>query len=191
MNADPRWLEILKASGWQTLAIAAAFAALLALDRWKVIPPLPPWAVQISIFGFLLCTALTVVAVISWSLQLFAVRNRFVRWRRHAADRRVVRNYIPHMTSVEKEIISYLLEHNQKAFTGDSDGGYATTLISRGVIVSALRPNQVILESQFPFEILDHVWGVLVEHKAEFPYKPSTKPRDASPHPWRVHWMAR
>jgi len=35
---DPKWLEILKASEWQTTALAIACGLLVALVKFKVIP---------------------------------------------------------------------------------------------------------------------------------------------------------
>jgi hypothetical protein len=35
----------------------------------------------------------------------------------------------------EKEIFGYLLAHNERSFSGAFDGGYANTLIAKGLIV--------------------------------------------------------
>ena len=37
------------------------------------------------------------------------------------------------MTDKERQIIGYLLRYRQKSFTCASDGGYANTLVSRGI----------------------------------------------------------
>ena len=103
---------------------------------------------------------------------------------------RVVAEYIPYMTPKERDIIAYLLAHNQKMFTNTPDGGYANTLISKGIVVCALRRGQTSTYFEMPFEVPDHVWSVLAEHRAEFPYT-SPEPSGTAPHPWRVHWMAR
>jgi hypothetical protein len=38
----------LKASGWQTAAIAAACIVILAADRFELIPKLDPWILQLT-----------------------------------------------------------------------------------------------------------------------------------------------
>jgi hypothetical protein len=65
MTPDPRWLEILKASGWQTAAIALAFLLFLLVANWGWLPPLDPWMRQASVFGLLITGLLTVASVMS------------------------------------------------------------------------------------------------------------------------------
>lgn len=97
---------------------------------------------------------------------------------------------LPYMTAKEREIVAYLLAHNQKMFTNTPDGGYANTLIAKGMVISAARPGQVCTFQDTPFAIPDNVWSVLVDHRDEFPYVESESGNEV-PYPWRVHWMAR
>lgn len=90
------------------------------------------------------------------------------------------------MTSKEKEIIGCLLHRNQRVFTNTPDGGHAVTLISKGIVISAVRKGQTCTYSECPFEIPQRFWNVLVRHKAAFPYE-----NDDERDPWRVHWMER
>src|SRR5262249_2288183 len=59
---DPRWLEILKASGWQTAAIAAPCFLVLAADRFGLIPKLDPWMVQVTAVAMATCALLAVAS---------------------------------------------------------------------------------------------------------------------------------
>lgn len=52
MAADPRWLEILKASGGQAFALSGACGAILLAAHLEWIPPLEPWMVQAAVFAF-------------------------------------------------------------------------------------------------------------------------------------------
>jgi hypothetical protein len=186
MTLDSKWLEILKASGWQTTAIAAACGLFLLLSRWGWLPPLAPWMVQTITFGLLLCGFLAVAAILSST----PVQKLIVHWVTIHKQKRAVRDYIPHMTERERRIIAYLLAKNQKMFTTMEDGGFAATLISRGIVVYALRPNQAYSRVDTPFAIPDHIWSVLVEHRNEFPYNPPP-PGEREVHPWAIPWMAR
>jgi hypothetical protein len=186
MTLDSKWLDILKASGWQTTAIAAACGLFLLLAHWGWLPPLVPWMVQVATFGLVLCGLLTVAAFLgSAPVQSWIVHRITI-----LKQKRDVRDYIPHMTIEERQIISYLLAKNQKTFTYTLDGGYATTLISREIVVCALRPGQAGSSHHIPFKIPDHIWSVLLKHKNEFPYKPPP-PGETEVHPWSIHWMVR
>jgi hypothetical protein len=98
-----------------------------------------------------------------------------------------VEEYIAYMTEKDREIIAYLLHHNQRMFTAASDGGHARLLISRGIVRMAVRHGQHVDLEDVPFEIPKHVWEVLVRNKDKFVYDAD----DDTPYPWRVHWMER
>ena len=186
MILDSKWLEILKASGWQTTAIAAACGLFLLLARWGWLPPLAPWMVQIAAFGLVLCGLLAVTAILSST----PVKKWIGHWVTIHKQKHDVRDYIPHMTERERKIISYLLAKNQKMFMTEEDGGYAATLISRGIVVYALRNGQAYSRVYTPFAIPDHIWSVLMEHKNDFPYSPHP-PGENELHPWAIPWMTR
>jgi hypothetical protein len=186
MNLDFKWLEILKASGWQTAAIAAACGLFLLLAHWGWLPPLAPWMILIVAFGLFLCGFLAVAAILSSR----PVQNLIVHRITIHKQKRAVREYIPHMTEKEREIISYFLAKKQKTFFYTIDGGYAATLISRGIVICGLRPGQAGSTHHIPFIIPDHIWSVLIKHKSEFPYKPPPLGENEI-HPWAIHWMVR
>lgn len=150
--------------------------------------------VQLAAIVGLVCGLLAIASMASAALRFFPLQT----WLLHAINRyqtkRAVRDYIPHMTDKEKQIVAYLLAKNQKMFTAESDGGYAAPLLSRGIVVVAARPGQHVTMSDVPMAIPDHIWEVLAECKDQFPYKPErSRERGAEfeTHPWRVPWMAR
>jgi len=191
---NPKWLEILKASGWQTTAITCACGLFLLMVRWGWLPPLNPWVIPSVTFALLLCGCLALASVASATFKLLfsllPIEIWIVHWVTLRREKRAVRDYIPHMTPHERKITSYLLAKNQKMFTAAADGGYATTLIFRGIVVRAFQPGQVFGYQDMPLAIPDHIWEVLLKHKDQFPYQP---PQTGEPevHPWRVPWMVR
>ena len=100
---------------------------------------------------------------------------------------REIERYIPQMTKEERNIIAYLLNHNQTTFTTDIDGGHAVTLLSRGIVQSMVRGGQAIHPSDMPVIVPDHLWNLFCKHRDQFPYLPD----ESRAHPWRVHWMER
>ena len=65
MTPDPRWLEILKASGWQTAAISLGCGALLWASHAGWLPPFEPWLVQFVGAAMVICGLLAVASFIS------------------------------------------------------------------------------------------------------------------------------
>jgi hypothetical protein len=190
MTPDPKWLEILKASGWQTTALAAAFGLFLLAGRMGWLPPLDPWMIQLAAFGFLVCGCLAVANMGAAAVRFFPIQKWLKFWIDVHRNKRQIVKYIPHMTSKEKEIIAYLLANNQTTFIAAADGGHAATLLARGIVTVIAAPGQYVDAEHVPMMIPPPVWDALVKHKHVFPYKP---PEDDEPeeHPWRVHWMAR
>ncbi len=92
------------------------------------------------------------------------------------------------MTEEERKIIAYLLAHNQKTFTAAADGGYAATLLSRGIVIVHAQHGQQINMEDVPMTIPDYLWDVLVQNKDRFPY--NAREEDEA-YPWRVSWMLR
>jgi hypothetical protein len=189
MTPDPKWLAILKASGWQTTALAAASGLFLLWVHWGWISPGAPWVLPLVAFSFLVCFFLSLASIGSAALKFFRPEVWFLHWVNRRRGRRAVKDYIPHMTERERSIIAYLLAHNQKMIVADASGGYANTLLSRGILVRALQPGQVFYQNDTPMTVPDHIWTVLVEHRAEFPYQ-EPEEYEREPYPWRVPWGA-
>jgi hypothetical protein len=72
---------------------------------------------------------------------------------RELREQQQVAEEIPYMTDEEREIIAYLLAHNRKMFTNTPDCGHANTLVSKGIVVLALRPGQRATHFEVPFAI--------------------------------------
>jgi hypothetical protein len=191
MSADPRWLGILKASGWQTTALAAAAALTLYLNATKRFPtPLDSWVTQTAEVSLLVFGCLSLASIGSSIVKASSGPRASLarRWAIRKAQHQVERD-ISSMTAREREIIGYLLAKNQKMFDYTADGGDANTLISKQIVVCALLPGQSYTNYGVPFKVPDHVWDVLMKHRAEFPAPEETeKPQ---PYPWTIHWMAR
>ncbi len=187
---DPKWLEILKASGWQTAAVSAACLLFVLAGRYGVMPRPDAIYEQAAVLAFLVCGLLAIASIAAATFHIFPILDYFLDWRETRALKNRVRTYIEHMTDKERQIIGYLLAKNQKIFTVDSDGGYAATLISAGIVVRALTPGQVFTLSEMPVMVPDDAWQVLSENRDKFPYK-APKPGETETHPWRVSWMAR
>ena len=186
---DPKWLELLKASGPQAAALALACLLLFVAPKWGILEPLPSWvgiftfffgvlAAALALFSFL-SSAYTFIPLHKWANYYYTRRN----------EKKAALDYLPYMTPKEKEIIAYLLENNLKTFTMARDGGYAVTLISRGIVQPAVRDGQVASSFRTPAIIPDHIWDVLLSNRDKFPYIQPDNDPDTPEHPWRIHWM--
>ena len=65
MTPDPRWLEILKASGWQTAAISLGCGALLWASHKGWLPPFEPLLVQLVAAAMVICGFLALASFLS------------------------------------------------------------------------------------------------------------------------------
>ena len=192
MNApDPKWLAILKATGWQTSALAAACALTYIVIRSGLIPTDgSPYWLAVPAIGAILFACLSAAAIASAVVKTLEPGKQIgkrLSIRKEQAD---VRAYIRYMTEKDREILSYLLHHNQKMFQADQDGGYAAPLIARGIIRIAAQHRQVLDLTRVPFAVPDHIWKVLDENRNKFPFKPP-RPDEDRGHPWAMHWMVR
>ena len=152
--ADLKWLEILKASSWQTTALAIGLSVFWALVRTDVIPtPDNPLWETIPALGAVICWALSLASIAKSLTEAIGIDF----WPIKRRERNVAKNYIPYMTPKEKEIIAYLLYHNHKTFVYYMDGGFAGSLISRGIIRQGLRPGQVFELAEVPFFVPEHI----------------------------------
>jgi hypothetical protein len=184
MPADPRWLVLLKSSFGQSLAGAIACGGFLLIARWEWMPKPEAWMVQAAVFGALLFSLLAFASLVG------AIYKRvpFDRWLAYRLDKhrklKAVEKYLPFLTKHESNVLGYLLKHNQKMFTGAADGGYAITLISRGIVVRAMRAGQQASALDVPYMVPDDIWDVLSKHKDKIRYKPELDD-GVEVHPWR------
>jgi Super-infection exclusion protein B len=188
---DPRWLEILKASGWQTTALAAAFGLFLFGWHEKYIPLQEEWILSFVTLGFLICSCLAIASVLSSIVKSFPFQRWLKQWWMCHRQRRALEKYIPFMTPIERRILAYLIDKQQKSFDAEADGGHARTLLSRGIVVIMARHGQSLDMEHVPMVIPDHLWAVLIKNKQAFPYERPKGKNTLEPHPWRVDWMER
>jgi hypothetical protein len=102
-------------------------------------------------------------------------------------DSDAISEELSELSERERDIIAYLLHHNQRMFTADLDGGHASTLMARGLVRNAVRPGQVFDITDVPMEIPRPIWNAIKTVKDRFPYSGS----EDDPHPWRVGFYDR
>lgn len=184
-------LEYLKTAGWQTTTIAIATALFLYLSKTGVLPALDPLPTLVAWVILFLSVALT-VAVIGASAQggIEGLWKIFLRRRARLKAEKSFRDYEPFLSEKERQILGYLLKHKLKTFTADHDGGYAGTLIARGIILYIGVPGQSFDLDKCPLAVSDPVWAVMEQMPEKFPHNPILKGR-VEVKPWRVPWELR
>jgi hypothetical protein len=65
MTPDPKWLEILKASGGQSASLAVACGVFLLVAHLGWIPEPYPWMVQAAVFVLILSGMLAITSFIT------------------------------------------------------------------------------------------------------------------------------
>jgi hypothetical protein len=188
--------DLLKAHPWQMAMVAAALALFLYLVSAGTVPdPGDGW--KALIWLVMLIAAGLALAPVGSTAQA-AINRTAVKWRRRREAREAeqeFRNSIQHLTDKERQILGYLRKKNQRMFEADADGGFASTLLARGIVRMQAGPGgQVIYADRVPIIVPDHVWRVMQELPDEFPYRPeynSGPGKRVEAHPWRIPWMAR
>lgn len=179
--------DILKAGTLPALAVAlAAGALLLGFDRGVV--PIPGDSYIFATWAALaIGTTLTLTGALK-ALSNFVKPSVWIVHLRNKRDReRKAEEHIKYMTERDRDIIAYLLHHNQKTFSGAMDGGYARELIALGLIDRATRPGYAFSPEDIPFSVNEQAWRVFERHRDRFPYRGD----DDKPLPWRVPWELR
>jgi hypothetical protein len=158
-------------AGIYKFAIALACGAYWYCAVKGILPGAEQWEIRAAGFGVMLFGFLWFASAISALLDFIPPRKWILHWLGERHERARVKDYIPHMTDIERQIIGYLLTKNQKMFVATLDGGHAMPLISQQIIVRALGPNQVFDHYNVPWVIPDNIWRVLIENKENFPYE--------------------
>jgi hypothetical protein len=178
---------VLDASVWKTAALSVAAGLILYGNARRWFPVVfDAWIIKILIVVVVACACLSLSALIP---NIFSIVKRADVWNVCRA-KRLVSDSIPQLTAKEREIISYLLHQNQRMFEATPDAGYASTLVSKGIVVCALRPGQQVRGDGVPFEVPKHIWDALVRHEAEFAHD-LPKPGQRPAFPWAIPWELR
>jgi hypothetical protein len=181
-------IDLIKTSGWQTAAGAAAFGLVWWLIAKEAVPRPDPLAIILIVLAFFFCLFLTLAAIASAAFRRFNIWLAPIFARRAVAAR--AEKEIPFMTDSEQAIIGYLLHHNMKVFEADDDGGNAASLIGRGFVTILVRRGQMVDLTRVPMTVLDPVWNVWKRNQDAFPYQPIYNGRREML-PWRISWMLR
>lgn len=186
---NSKWLEILKASSWQTGALAIASMLFFMLVKYEIIPTTDNllW-INLPVLGALIFGCLSIASTLN-SLAT-VIKSKVQTHIQIRKEKKSTRNFIPYMTSRDRYIIGYLLHRNKKMFQYTQDGGHAAPLISKKIIRISAVPGQVFSSYQFQFEIPDHIWSVFETCLNEFPYEYPPDGRIES-EPWAIPWAER
>ncbi|MFD1156904.1 hypothetical protein [Roseovarius aestuarii] len=171
---DPRWLEVLKASGWQLFAISIALTGFWLLLQFEFLPkidlPLIVYGLPLAIlvtFALALVSAAEALAkrIQSWNQKRVLEANKE---KKAEEQRQIFRDYVPFLVEKEWEILAYLYQNKEKTFVASVDGDLASTLYNRGFIKMLARPGQQVSVMSCTFSIPDPVREVMQEMDERF-----------------------
>jgi len=158
-------IDLLKASGWQAAMIAAACGVLLYLSAAGIIPGMDPgwillvWAVMLTASG------LAVAALLAW-LQRVS-RSSWERWQHYRAkkQRDWINQNLDTLGAGEREVLSYMVERNQRSLAGRLAYGGFGTLVQKGLLIRGAGQFNIM---EWPHTVPEDVWDELVRRRDEF-----------------------
>lgn len=107
MTPDPRWLEILKASGWQTGALAVAAGLLLWANHAGWLPPFEAWMVQTAAVVMIVCGLLALASFAS------NAAIRIGKWSESTKNWSSLRHSISTLNGAETDFLKGQVEKNE------------------------------------------------------------------------------
>lgn len=184
-----RWFDLIKAEGWKTAFLGFAGVIYIYLMNKGFFPAVDAGYLQILYLFILICWALALASLFAYVGKFINFLYFWINLKIKSRNRvRAFREYIPYMTERERKILSYLLEKKIKVFTADSDGEYAATLVSRGILYFAVRRDQFVAERNSPFFIHDDIFREMERNRSSFPYEPERGEDGVDVLPWIMPW---
>ena len=195
-EALSKYVDLLKASGWQTGTIALAAGMFLYLSQAGVLPPMEPWMLLIGwvvVFLFGALSAASLATACQRGVQavwgLWKGRQERLAW-----EAKIIGD-IPTMTDHERRILGYLRHHRLRTFDTDLDGGYANTLFAKGYLLH-VAGTKAIDRRRVPTFVADDVWRIINERPQDFPHveqwsQPGASSSRVEVEPWRIPWNLR
>jgi hypothetical protein len=137
--------------------------------HYEYIPPFDPeWLLHLDVFAFLVSAGLLIFSLLE-HIYMFTASyvSCALKQRRNVA---IAEKTFATLLPKEKEILGYLLHHNQRVFECTSDGGYASTLLSRRFVRIFAVAGQQFDYFSVPFIVDDDVWTAMRKNPGAFPY---------------------
>jgi hypothetical protein len=107
MTPDPRWLEILKASGQQTAAVAIACGLILWADRAGWLPALDPWMIQLAAVAMLICGLLAIASFVGGAI------THIGKWSANFSKSRALRHSIDTLNQDERQFLEAQIDKGE------------------------------------------------------------------------------
>jgi len=189
---DSGWLQALKVQGSVAAALFAASVTVLILAALQMLylDTLPRWALAIFVLIAIFSFAIFCARIWEWARErrdqdaiarevreAREVEERQEREAIEAGERQTLR-YLDTLSTIEKEILSYLVTNNTQSFTDFMGGSRIATLVQKGLIVMGAGVHS---QMDWPYMIPNFVWAELQRRSEEFHSK-----NPHGPHPWRV-----
>lgn len=170
---------------WLGLALASAilvFGPDFGLTFLSGIPPAVSAFAKVGLVVFGCLSGVGMLATawngVEWGWALVMKR------RAKSARARWAEKSLDDLTARERNILSFLVTRGERHFTADMNGGYAASLIGRGLIHRTVRRGHTFHALSAPYSVDEDVWKALQKRKNDFKHH---NPDGRPPHidsPW-------
>ncbi|MFB9982823.1 hypothetical protein ACFSQQ_26205 [Mesorhizobium kowhaii] len=168
----------LRASLIAGLALACAILVLAPVIGVTTFSGIDPTVMSFARVGLAVFGSLTLMnlAVATWGGVRW-IGSKLAEIRSRSAHKAAAAASLNELTARERNILAFLVTRNERHFVSNINGGYAASLIGRGLIHLAARPGQSLSALSVPFTVDEYVWEALQARREEFKHaNPTGKP---------------
>lgn len=177
-SIDGGWVRLLEQKTWVFLSLAAASGTVWYLIYLGFLGKSFPYS-WIPDAALVACVLFLFLGVGSLLAKIFVGTNS---WWRSKKARKAAVDRLNSLSAIEHNILSYLVQSDQRSFNARLDNGDVVLLLQKGLVQRFGGQQSVMEIAHF---VPDHIWSALQARRHDF-----NSADLAGDPPWHRNWMS-